>query len=180
MAVRSAQVSVSGATPQFSIRAKGFTLVELMTTVAVLLITITVAVPSFRSIIQNTRSTALVNELSSAMNLGRSEAIKRGREARVCPRNNAGSACSGDNDWTVGWLVQSEGNVVRVWDAPPAGAVIVAPANPADGIIRFNGLGGTEDAGVWESRFVGCSGEQSRQMNIGATGRISVRRVDCP
>lgn len=178
--MRPGQTELSAANPRMPVRARGFTLIELMITIAVLVITLTLAVPSFSNIIQNNRSTALANELSSAINLARSEAVKRGQEVSVCPRNVAGNACSGARDWTVGWLVQTGADVLRVWDAPRAGAVIDSPANPADGVIRFNGLGGTANAGTWASRFTGCSGEQAREIDVGAAGRISVRRVACP
>lgn len=160
----------------------GFTLIELMITVAVLVIVLTVAIPSFNSTIQNSRSTALANDLSGALNLARSEAVKRGAEVRVCPRNAAGTACSG-TDWTAGWLVLVPGGaVLRVWDAPRGEAVIQqVPNSLTNAEVRFGPLGGLEnEARTLRSRFVGCRGEQARDIAIGSAGHISVTRVACP
>ena len=62
---------------------RGFTLVELMVTIAVVAILATVAVPGFRDLIRNNRVTAQTNEIVSALNFGRTEAIKRGRSVTV-------------------------------------------------------------------------------------------------
>lgn len=86
----------------------GFTLVELMVTVAVLAILITLAVPSFRDLLSNSRSATLTNELVFSLKLARSEAIKRGVFTEVCPRANAEAAtCSASaDDWSNGWVVR--------------------------------------------------------------------------
>ena len=56
----------------------GFTLIELMVTVAVLAIVLSLGVPSYRALIINNRLTAQANALVASINLARSEAIKRG------------------------------------------------------------------------------------------------------
>lgn len=86
----------------------GFTLVELMVTVAVLAILITLAVPSFRDLLSNSRSATLTNELVFSLKLARSESIKRGLRTEVCPRTTANAAtCSASaDDWSNGWVVR--------------------------------------------------------------------------
>lgn len=54
----------------------GFTLVELMVTLAVAAILLTVGVPSFRQLIISNRLTAAANDMVVAINVARSEAIK--------------------------------------------------------------------------------------------------------
>ncbi|ENA33281.1 MULTISPECIES: GspH/FimT family pseudopilin [Pseudomonas] len=109
---------------------RGFTLIELMVTVAVLAIVLTIAVPSFSNLIQSSRTNALVNELNGTLQIARSEALKRRKNVIVCRRNEAGTACDNGTDWSNGWLIrQVGGDVIRVWDAQS----LTVEADPAAG-----------------------------------------------
>ena len=79
------------------VRTKGFTLIELMVTVALAVILMTVAIPSFTTFMRNGELTSFTNTLLAAINAARGEAMKRGRYAMVVP--NDGS--SWDSGWTV-------------------------------------------------------------------------------
>ncbi len=61
----------------------GFTLIELMVTITMIAIVLTVGVPSFQSSIRNSVLTAGINEFIAALNFARSEAIKRGMNVTV-------------------------------------------------------------------------------------------------
>lgn len=65
-------------------RQGGFTLVELMITLAVAVILIAIAVPSFTSLIASNRLTTVANELTDASNVARLEAIKRNTNTQLC------------------------------------------------------------------------------------------------
>jgi type IV fimbrial biogenesis protein FimT len=65
--------------------AGGFTLIELMVTVAIIAIAMTVAVPSLTTFQRNSELTSTINTLLAAMNAAKGEAMKRGREAMVVP-----------------------------------------------------------------------------------------------
>ncbi len=77
-------------------RNPGFTLPELMITLAIAGILMAVAIPSFNISIRNSRLSAYSNDLISSMNLARTEAVKRGQQVVV--RQNGGG-------WQNGWQI---------------------------------------------------------------------------
>jgi len=88
---------------------KGFTLVELLVTIIVAIILATLAAPSFISYIGNQRVRNATNDLSSALQMARSEAIKRNAPMSIV-RDPTG--------WAGGWVVQTAAaTVVRAQDA---------------------------------------------------------------
>jgi len=87
----------------------GFTLIELMVTIAIVAIMLVVAAPSFRNFIRNSELTSLTNKLLAAINAARSEAMKYGQNALVIPAN-------GGNDWTQGWIVFVDSNRNNSYD----------------------------------------------------------------
>lgn len=96
----------------------GFTLIELMVTLSVLGILLAIAVPSYITFIQNARLTGQANELVTALNYARSEAIKRGVRTSVCSRaSDTACAAAGVTDWSNGWLVFVNPNNDAVIDA---------------------------------------------------------------
>lgn len=76
-----------------STRSFGFTLIELMVTVAVLAIVTAVAIPSFMSVINANRLQGPASEVLAAMNFARSEAIRQNRTILVCKANTSLTAC---------------------------------------------------------------------------------------
>jgi len=62
----------------------GFTMVELLVTLAVAAIIVTFAIPNLRTAIQNGRITTITNDFISDVNYARSEALKRGTNVGLC------------------------------------------------------------------------------------------------
>ena len=87
---------------------KGFTLIELMVTISVAAILLTIAVPNFRTFVLNNRITGQANDMMTALNYARSEAIKRGLPVSMCAGTAA--ACTGLTDWSTGWIVFADPN----------------------------------------------------------------------
>ena len=81
----------------------GFTLLELMITVVILVILVSIGVPSYQSAVRNNCAVSGGNSMLSLLVLAKSEAQRRGRSITVCPSNSAGDGCAASaTDWSVG------------------------------------------------------------------------------
>lgn len=86
-------------------KSAGVTLVEVLTTLSVLVVLTTLAAPSFHSLQLDARRTAAVNGFVHSVFLARSESIKRGELVTLC-RSSDGQQCNyGAGDWSTGWIV---------------------------------------------------------------------------
>ncbi len=93
----------------FAFRARGFSLVELVSTLAVGTALATTAIPTFDGLVAKTRMSAEVNDLISHLYLARSEAVKRFAPAVLCPSAN-GSDCLDDPEWHRGYILFADAN----------------------------------------------------------------------
>lgn len=157
------------------LRSRGFTLVELLVTVVVLGILTAIAVPGFQSWIQSSRTLTVTDELNTAIQLARSEALKRRKNVIICRANAAFNACEDGADWSSGWLTREvSGQMIRVWEAP-AGTTV---SGPAAGItFRSNGL--SSAAGNFEVQNGGCADSKKRTIAVSATGNTTASQGTC-
>lgn len=89
--------------------AGGFTLIELIVTVVMASVLIAIAVPNFSSLIKNNRLAVSANDLLAALQLARSEAVKRKEVMTLCASSESVSSddpgCTASTDWTDGWIL---------------------------------------------------------------------------
>lgn len=84
---------------------RGITLLELMMTVAIVGILGMLAAPSFDAMLRTNRTRTVASELLGALNLARSEAIRRGQPVSVCRSSDGSSCATGGTGWDKGWIV---------------------------------------------------------------------------
>ncbi len=174
------------------ISSAGFTLIELMVVIVVLVLLITIGIPSFREIIQNNRAATLSSHFISAVHYTRSEAIRRGAPVTLCPASNASqTACGAAGNWDNGWIVFSDPNSdgviasandrLRVWDALEGNSTVTT----SQGRLTFAGTGfatagaGNGAAGQYTLSAEDCSGNHARIVSITSTGRTTVTAGAC-
>ena len=100
---------------------RGFSIIELMTAVAIVAILVTVGLPGLRELLANNRLTTQINAFASSLALARSEAVKVNGTVVVCPSSD-GASCATGVDWNVGWIVYvDDGGVVASGTGGSAG-----------------------------------------------------------
>lgn len=152
----------------------GFTLIELVTVVAVIGVLLTIAIPSFRTLIFDYRMTSAANELAAMMTLARSEAYKTNKTVTVCATSDPSAATPACNTsgtaWSSGWLIKNaNGAIIKV--SQGASSVSVSGASHQV-LFNPNGLriSGNQTLTLCDSR--GAS--KARGIVIAASGRVRI------
>ena len=162
-------------------RGTGFSLVEMMTVLAVAAILLGLAIPSFVELIQNQKASATVNDFLSAIQLTRSEAIRRGVRVDLVP--------AGDT-WATGWTIFIDedgdqkvgaGEQVIYTHAPaPSGMSIISVMTDQSPLyLAYTGTGRsrTNLAGGQQPQYGSFTfelGNQRRKIVLNALGRPRV------
>lgn len=169
-------------------RESGFTLLELMVTVGIAAILLSVGVPSFKGMIMDSRLARDSNQFVASISMARSAAVKYQRNATVCASTDYSApvpTCSASQDWSNGWIVW----VDKDRDGATDGNEIISVQAPIDGTTTFSasavsrfsydarGFGATpsDDLTMCDNR----SGETGRVIKVNNVGRTHVARQGC-
>ena len=102
----------------------GYSLYELVGTIAVVAVVLSLGIPSFGHLVAEHRQRVAVDALFHAIYLARKESIVRRREVTLCPSAD-GEQCLSGSDWSAGYILFA--NVDR--DSP-------ARRDPGEPLIR--------------------------------------------
>ncbi len=167
----------------------GFTLIELLVTLSIGAIILSIAVPSFGNMVRNNRVATQANTLLAALNLARSESAKRGVRISVCPRTQPATApetCTGETDWSGGWLVFTDAtgtrgtfdgtdSLLRINEALNANPTFTATATS----VRYRPTGAVDTPVTFTLTPSGCKNKERRTIKVGATGRAAIDSAAC-
>ena len=163
------------------IRQGGFTIIELMITIAVLGVLLALAVPNMRDLVIRNRLTTRTNALVAAMQLARSEAIKRGVPITVL-------SISGNTNWAVqGWAVGL--NLNNDSDFADAGEVEFRREDAVTGnstltgsvaAIQFFPNGGTNNFSALTLCTTDIAIQNQRRISVSISGHMQTVKADNP
>jgi len=170
---------------------RGFTLVELLVVLAVGSILLAIAIPSYAFLVNTSRLAAVTNDLVTALQLARSEAIKRGTRVTVCKISDAmaaAPACSTTANWQDGWLVFVDDGVRGVIDGgdtllwvrgPMANGTISTDSNYSR-FVSYRASGVSQGSGGLRNGTLRiCLASRQRDIIINYTGRIRLEPTTC-
>lgn len=165
--------------------AAGFTLIEVMVTLAVIAVLATLSAPYFRDLMMANQLTSNANNLVLAALAGRVEAIKRNQQIRI----SALDASSAGNEWGPGLVVYVDNDAsstftvgdeeIRTISAVPSAHTVNGP----NGVTGFGFLPSGEINStsvplvlqVCDNR----SSETGRSVTITGTGQVRATDLNC-
>lgn len=118
--------------PTKHLNQRGFTLIELLILLTMVATLVGMALPSFRDMINEGNQTAQRKNFLNALNLARSEAIKRGLTVSICTADGSVSAvvpaCDNSLDWESGWVAFIDENADGARDPVDDTVILVGSA----------------------------------------------------
>ncbi|MCG5536471.1 GspH/FimT family pseudopilin [Ectothiorhodospira mobilis] len=168
--------------------AKGYTLMELLISLTLVVVLTTLVVPGWAALLGEQRLAATTNTLVQALTAARFEAVKRGEGVVLCPSAD-GRTCA-ETPYHRGWLLrpapktvsalETQAPVLRAW-AVPSGAVAIHTGTGLARYVAYRPDGQTRqlNGALQMGSFRLCHGERGRRVIISRTGRVRVERTPC-
>lgn len=161
----------------------GFSLIELMVTIALVSLLLVLGVPSFNSVLRNISLNTQANSFVAAINLARSEAIRRNGIVML----SAAATNQTQHHWESGWQIWIDhnrngqldnGESLRQFPDMGEGTLV---SNTS--LLRFNGDGFIDGRSQGLLQFAlrpnDCRDEAARDITITPAGRPSISQVRC-
>lgn len=156
-------------------QAKGFTLVEMLVVLAIMVLVMAFAVPAYSRLVQQQRLQLAGEALRAALASARIEAIRQGVSVRVCASAD-GAACTPHSaQWGAGWLVQSasgtEWQLLSVFQLP-----LFIPSRATSATVSFSPAGRLLNGLQQRVMFHESERESGIAVEVAPYGAIHLRR----
>ncbi|WPL19262.1 hypothetical protein Thiowin_04374 [Thiorhodovibrio winogradskyi] len=172
---------------------KGATLLELLVTLSIAAILMSVAVPSFQWMLRTNRIATVTNEMVRALNLARSEAVSRGVSVSICKSPDPGATvavCDENASWHDGWLIfvdpnrdaqlADQADIIRVGQLSINDTNLSITSNNYARYVIYSptgvpkGQGNLSNTSIWI-----CIPPEQRNIIVNRVGRIRTTKSSC-
>ena len=160
----------------------GFTLIELMVTIAILAILMMVAAPSFNEAMLSNKLAGYANSFVTSALLARSEAIKHNGTVTLC-RSSDLVTCANSGGWQQGWILRR----VDIDSSGVSTTVIIQKQQALSSDYLFTGNAYSIDfppggdavtnATLTLCRATPSPGSQERVITLTSTGRVTAKKT---
>ena len=177
----------------------GYTLLELLITLAIMAIVMALGIPSFNNALQNNRLESQTYDISTAFSLARMEAIDKGVTVTLCSSSDQ-ATCRTDadqNNWAGGWILFRDINangqvntpnctiiandcVVKVWPALSGASVLTGTNNFVIYAIDGRLSSAVMSLTLTPNLPAECGVNQKRTLTLSVTGKLNTLESDCP
>ena len=155
----------------------GLTLVELLVTIAIVSIPLTIGVPSFKSLLRSSDMYSNTSDMVTAFNYARISAVKNGTSVQIGPQDLA----SWDSGLVV-WLdsddddIWDDGEELRLWDEFNTSSTVASTNSLINFTFTASGEVNNSDVlTICDDR----NGETGRTINILTSGAVFAEEVTC-
>ena len=166
-----------------AMKKNGFTLFELIVTLAIAAVVMTVGVPSLRTVINNNRRVSSVNDFIAALYSTRSEAIKRNIRVTLCKsadQTNCSTSATYNQGWIIFedkstiWSIDTGDTIIKVFEGFPSNIALTSTGDVAN-FVSYLPSGRVDNNGTICAN--GCSftvtvASESKTIDLSRTGRV--------
>lgn len=168
----------------FKAHTAGFTLTELLITLAIAGILAMIGAPAMGSLLARTRDASTEATIANALRHARSAAVMRNARVLVCPSRD-GRRCNPGDDWQHGWIVakdadhdgqpDADASLLAVQAAMPTGTRVTTSAGR--GQLAFHPNGGAGGSNV---SFTIChaNARRGKEVIVANSGRVRLASAD--
>lgn len=172
---------------------QGFTLIELIVTMAVVSILLLTGIPMLNQMTTNNRQVTQINNIAGSLAIARSESIKRGQSITLCGSSD-GATCDTSN-WESGWIIFTDADnnavlnstsesMLKIVDSFSGDSTLRLSRSDSTSVIRYKSDGSLRDLNADATRtdkgtFTLCNSSATaptttaKAINVNTLGRVS-------